>query len=196
VLACVQMSTHLVFASAFHAICCVADCLYSAQVVQLRVLAHARARVALRQSIASGRPMPDWAGTFDAKCNRNPEAGTRKVGLSKAKWRAITADKQSVAVARLKIAKEVLADPLMMLEGWSRPNTDGCCAYIGRPTRDFRQVDEKGGVAIDVPSNPQMPFFVVFVTGDGTIDEWTWREAMDSDPSTPKGVEGKQIWPL
>jgi hypothetical protein len=114
---------------------------------------------------------------------------TWKVGIEEQYFRFLQSHGDERRLARLKLVKETLDDPIRIYEGWSRLDKDDSYAYVGRPRHNFHSG------SIELPAPPGR-LFLVFVLLGGTIDEWTWRPILAEDtPDTPQGVEGaKLIW--
>lgn len=129
-----------------------------------------------------------WRIEFDARLPSDPERGTWKVGIAPALLDALRTNSHTVKQMRIMLVEEVLADPSAIFEGWSRPDTDDCFVYVGRPDRDFR------GRGIETPP-PVGMLFLVFIFSDGTIDDWNWRKARGDDSDLPEGVNGRKLWP-
>jgi hypothetical protein len=130
-----------------------------------------------------------WRIEFDARSPRNPDGETWKVGIAPGKVENLLKSGDQRKLFRLQLIETVLADSCALFEGWSRPDMDGCYVYAGRPGRDYPRQ------GIDNPA-PVGMVFLVFVLPDGTIDDWSWRPIDPEDPTIPKGITGKKIWPL
>jgi len=114
--------------------------------------------------------------------------GSVEVGVSEKHFRLLQQNGDHLAIGRLRLAKEVLEDPICIVQGWDRQRTEECRIYVGRPKRDYRSSK------IDIPAPPGM-LFLVFVLPGGTIDVWTWRPCEPDNPDFPQGVKGEVIWP-
>lgn len=90
-------------------------------------------------------------------------------------------------LARLVLVQEVLAAPLSIFEGWSRPDKENCYVYVGDPKVDFHSL------TIQKPAPPNC-LFLVFILPDGTIDLWTWRARAPGSTNIPEEVKGRLIW--
>lgn len=129
-----------------------------------------------------------WIIDFDARLPSNADGDTWKVGISQAKFVNLQKYGHEARFVRLRLVEEVFNDTYAIFEGWSRPDTDGCFVYAGKPGRDYQR---KG---IQTPAPPGM-IFLVFVLSDGTIDDWNWRPINSQDPTIPDGIKGRKIWP-
>lgn len=129
-----------------------------------------------------------WKIEFDARSPSNPDHETWKVGISPALLDTLQKKGHAVKQARILLVSDVLADTREIFQGWSRPDTDDCFVFAGNPGKDYRSP------TIEIPPPPNM-IFLVFVLGDGTIDDWNWRPLGTEDPSRPEGIEGRRIWP-
>ena len=130
--------------------------------------------------------MGRWFYSSMARKPNNPDERW-EVGVLEEKFRFLQRRGHQVKLCRLEMVKAVLDDTLAIIEGWSRPDSDDCFVYVGKPEFDRREID------IEVPPPPGM-LFLVFVLAGGTIDEWGWRQQSESDPNIPDGVEGRVIW--
>lgn len=129
-----------------------------------------------------------WIIEFDARLPSKPDQETWKVGIAPAKLEILQRYGHEAKLVRILLVSDVLRDTYAIFEGWSRPDTDGCFVYAGKPGRDYPR---RG---IDTPAPPGM-IFLVFVLPDGTIDDWNWRPINPEDPTIPEGINGRRIWP-
>jgi hypothetical protein len=112
---------------------------------------------------------------------------TWEVGVTEGKFRRIQENGHTTKLCRLALVKDVVSDPIAIVKGWGRPETDDCYTYIGQPGRDLQDI------TIERPP-PKGMEFVVFVQADGTIDDWTWRPKTGENPDLPDGIDGDVIW--
>jgi hypothetical protein len=133
--------------------------------------------------------MGRWKFSCEARDPKQPTTSTWEVGILERKYLLIRDKGHEVRLARMLLAAEVVQDPISIYAGWSRPGRESCIVYVGKPTRDYQSI------TIQRPAPPGM-LFLVFVMEDGSIDDWTWREATAGDPDVPNGVAGTLIWPL
>jgi hypothetical protein len=118
----------------------------------------------------------------------NPESkSTRAVGIKGNVIQTLVKQGHVAKLARLALVKEVLKEPVKIVEGWNRPNTDKHLVYIGNPDKDYRSG------SIVTPPPPDLDF-VVYIMEDGTIDDWNWRKSGGSDSELPEGIEGVLKW--
>jgi hypothetical protein len=129
-----------------------------------------------------------WRIEFDARLPSNPNGQTWKVGIAAALLEVLQRHGHSVKQVRILLIEEVLNDTHAIFQGWSRPGTDECFVYVGKPKHDCH------GPTIETPAPPGM-LFLVFVLPDGTIDDWNWRPAAKDDLTAPEGINGRRIWP-
>ncbi|REJ65774.1 MAG: hypothetical protein DWQ31_17740 [Planctomycetota bacterium] len=133
--------------------------------------------------------MSRWHWEFSALDPNNP-GSEWTVGIAESHYRCIRNAGHDKAHARILLVKEVLETPVAIRKGWSRQGkSDDCLTYIGKPAIDYHKICPE----ICVPAPPGM-VFLVFVTGGGTIDEWTWRKHKEGDITAPDDVEGELIW--
>ena len=113
--------------------------------------------------------------------------GFRRVGIPESKLAGLFRFGDVKKLARLRLVADVLKSPYAIVQGWDRPERDGCSAYVGSPLSDFHSE------RVEVPS-PRGMVFVVFLLADGTIDDWNWRKAHDEDPCLAEGLKGEILW--
>ncbi len=130
-----------------------------------------------------------WRIEFDARLPSNPDQQIWKVGIAPRLLETLQKQGHAVKQARILLVRDVLGDTREIFQGWSRPDTDDCFVYAGNPVHDYYKPN------IEVPPPPNM-IFLVFVLRDGTIDDWNWRPIDPEDPTIPKGITGRKIWPL
>ncbi len=129
-----------------------------------------------------------WKPAFDAMHPDGPSVAPWRVGVPESRLRTLTDHGHVTKLYRLALVEQVVSDPTGIIQGWDRPEMDGCYVYVGRP-----QVDRRGpGIETSAPSGM---LFLVFVLPDGTIDEWNWRPAMANEPDWPIDVKGRRVWP-
>lgn len=132
--------------------------------------------------------MTRWAVPFDAK-SPHPPHGVWTVGVTHRKLAVLKSNSDEARLARLMLVPSTLAQPLTIRKGWTRLGKDDCFIYVSKPSTDYHDRE------IQVPPDPRA-FFLVFVTPDGTIDDWSWRFESKDDPTTPADVTGEILWPL
>lgn len=91
---------------------------------------------------------------------------------------------------RLQCARDVLAAPDMIVQGWNRDGYDDCLCYIGRPADR-----PKDGIVL--PPRPRM-CFLAFVLASGKMEEWRWEEldlTSDDDCGKQFGENWRRVWP-
>ena len=116
-----------------------------------------------------------------------------EVGIPQQLYKGRQIHGHACSLARIILVHEVLSGGTTeIFRGWSRPNKDGCYVYVGFPARDYRSVADHESGWIDTPAPPDMAF-LIFVTEDGTIEEWTWRP-IDKESGRPQDIEGELIW--
>jgi hypothetical protein len=128
-----------------------------------------------------------WLFTCEAMHPTN-HTETWEVGAQEAKLKLLAKSGHEHKLARLALVKAVVADPVMIVGGWNRPDKDSCYVYAGTPEVDVI------GARIEVPAPPGM-FFLAFIHPDGTIDDWVWRPTSELDPTGPDGINGEVLWP-
>ena len=128
--------------------------------------------------------MGRWFYSFDA-CYH--DGSSWEIGISQKKFRLLQQKGDIVKLSRLALVESVVESPLRIVQGWGRPNTDNCFAYVGKPSADYR----KPGIETPPPKNC---LFVVFVLHDGMIDYWGWRPTSSDDSEMPDGIGGKVLW--
>ncbi len=133
--------------------------------------------------------MARWKFAYEAINPKDTES-LWEVGIAEHRYRLIVNKGHEKAHARIVLVQQVLANPLMLFAGWSRPEKEDCCVYVGRPKDDYHRIEP----LIQVPAPPQTPFFCVFVLPGGEIDEWTWRARSDNDVNTPHSINGELVW--
>jgi|GEM_PF-4713508 hypothetical protein len=130
-----------------------------------------------------------WKVSWDAMSQDGPPA-TWRVGIKESKLAFYRNRGHVTKLARVLLIPDVVASPLVIVKGWDRPEKNGCFVYVGKPNKDLR-----GGDASIEAGPPPGQFFLVFTLPDGTIDEWNWRPASQSDPLMPDGINGEILWP-
>ena len=111
-----------------------------------------------------------------------------KTGIHEWLYRRLQHSGHEKALARLLLVNDVLSGGTTHIyRGWSRRGKDECFVYAGHPGRDFKSL------SIETPA-PKGMVFLVFILGDGTIDEWTWRPLAEDEEDRPQGVTGELIW--
>lgn len=91
---------------------------------------------------------------------------------------------------RLFCAKDVLAEPSVIISGWNREEYDDGLCYIGRP-------DDRPKEGITVPPQPGRCFFA-FVLPSGKMEEWRWQEFdLDNEEDFKRefGENWRKLWP-
>ena len=106
--------------------------------------------------------MARWTLPFTTISPRHLQA-TWEVGVHESKIRVLRNSGHETAYARLMLVQKVLADPLTIFEGWSRPDKEDCYVYAGDPGTDFRSY------SLEMPAPPNC-LFLVFILENGTID--------------------------
>lgn len=131
-----------------------------------------------------------WIITFTAIDPHDPKK-TWEVGLFEQRLKMLTRQGHDSKLAQLRLVEEILekGGTERLYGGWSRPQTDDCFVYVGRPKSNWTSL------TIETPA-PTNCLFLVFVLADGTIADWTWRPCSDDDPFCPSGVTGELQWPL
>ena len=124
--------------------------------------------------------MSRWIKEFNAKSPRG-SADPWRTGIPYGRFQKMSDACDMVSLFRLRLVEEVLENPSSISQGWSRPNTEECYIYCGKPERDYR------GRGIDLPAPKEMSF-IVCVLPDGEIDYWGWRP--DGENDLPEGVQG------
>ena len=130
--------------------------------------------------------MGRWQVTFTTISARHSES-VWEVGVQESQIKHLRNHGHQAPLARLVLVQEVLADPLSIFEGWSRPDKEDCYVYVGDPKTDFHSL------TIQKPAPPNC-LFLVFILPDGTIDLWTWRARAPGSSNIPEDVKGKLIW--
>jgi hypothetical protein len=132
-----------------------------------------------------------WAIPFVAQSPVVPPP-TWTVGPTKGKVTSLVDSGDPAYAARLKLAEEVVGAPTCIYKGWDRQNKHNCWIYCGFPKVDYRRAGDrtKGAITTDPPKNAA---FLVFVTDEGAVDDWKWRELLDGD--RPQGINGDITWP-
>ena len=132
--------------------------------------------------------MAKWKHSFEAI---NPAAlsGTWTIGVYEQKLAIMRRSGHEAKLARYVLAFESATDPILLIRGWHRVEMDDqCFVYVGRPKRDYY------GESVEVPAKKGR-LFLVFVLGNGTIDDWGWRDAEKNNPYMPQGMTGEVLWP-
>jgi hypothetical protein len=130
--------------------------------------------------------MGRWQLTFTTISTRT-SSGVWEVGVHEAHIKWLRNRGHGAPLARLVLVREVLADPLSVFEGWSRPDKEDCFVYVGDPKYDYHSP------SIQTPAPPNF-LFLVFILPDGTIDFWTWRARAPGSNNIPEDVKGRLIW--
>ncbi len=133
--------------------------------------------------------MSRWKYQFTTRHPRDRESKWQ-VGVSEELCRNFVKNGHDKSHARLMLVREVLEECLLAIySGWSRPDKEDCFVYVGNPKSDWHKLSPQ----ICVPAPPGM-VFLVFVLGDGTVDNWTWRKHADGCPWAPNDITGELIW--
>jgi hypothetical protein len=130
--------------------------------------------------------MARWLIPFETISPRNPSEKWG-VGVQESHYKRLCRQGHETPRARLLLVQMVLADPLSIFEGWSRPDKEDCYVYVGNPQTDYRSLTIQ-------TSAPPNSLFLVFILADGTIDLWNWRACAPGSDSIPEDVKGKLIW--
>lgn len=131
-----------------------------------------------------------WIIDFEALDPKSPMGGTWLVGVFEWRLKLLQSRGHDAKRAQLRLVQETLEDggTERIYGGWSRPDMDNCFVYVGRPTHNWTSL------TIETPAPPNR-LFLVFVSPDGTISDWGWRDRSDDDPLRPADVKGTLIWP-
>ena len=119
------------------------------------------------------------------------EVSTWTVRIEQAHIDGLTRHGVRARFFRLLLVEGMLADPMVVFQGWEREGHDNDLCYVGRPERDFRSG------SIEVPPPPGM-VFVVFVTASGKVSEWRWEKSDEENPEFPEDYKARFrriVWP-
>lgn len=131
--------------------------------------------------------MSRWLAQFEAQ-HPTDRTKTWTVGVAERKIKLLRANGHEVKLARAMLLGKVLSEPLVIGKGWCRFEKEDCLIYAGKTGIDYRSR------TIEVPPPPGC-FFLAFILPDGTIDDWAWRPASETNSDVPSDITGDILWP-